>query len=391
MGPEWVFFPGFVALILPKLYLILISQNGFFTMNKKEMEGLNHIRSKKEVQRALKESRRKKRGVKVVATTADKISIATHVLILLGLAILKYILKIGAFLDLKLLNDLLPEQLQLSEKLVEGMMTVVLLLTIAKFIKVIVINGIEDTSTKYNLQRILNLLVGIILFFIVISILFANWYTAVVSLGLISLILGFALQQPITSFIAWIHIIITRPYRVGDRIKMGEAVGDVIDIGYLETTVWESVGESLSSEFPSGRIIRFPNSSVLGNPVFNYSWPLFPYMWDEVRFFISFGSDISFALEIMKKSTQLEMGDTLTRDIHLYRELLKETPVDIEQIVEKPIVSLRVHENNWIEIKTRYLVDPREAGTVKDKLVERILLEFKKNPQKIMLPLGTER
>lgn len=329
--------------------------------------------------------------MKVVASTTDKISIATHVLVLLGLAVLKYILKIGTFLKLDFINDFLPQQLQLSEKLVEGAMTVVLLLTITKFIKVLFINGIEDTATKFNLQRILNLLVGIILFFIVISILFANWYTAVVSLGLISLILGFALQQPITSFIAWIYIIISRPYKVGDRIKMGDATGDIIDIGYLETTVWESVGESLSSDFPSGRIIKFPNSSVLGTPIYNYSWPLFPYIWDEVKFFIGYSSDLSFVTDLVKKLTEEEMGSELSEEIHLYHELLKETPVNEKLIDEKPLVSLRVQDNMWIEVKVRYLVDPKEAGNLKNNLVEKILAEFKKHPQQIVIPMGQER
>ena len=91
----------------------------------------------------------------------------------------------------------------------------------------------------------------------------SNWYTAVVSLGLISLILGFALQTPITSFIGWIYILVRKPYRVGDRIRIGEANGDVIDVSYLDTTLWEFGGEYLSTDHPSGRIIKFPNSNVL--------------------------------------------------------------------------------------------------------------------------------
>jgi len=66
------------------------------------------------------------------------------------------------------------------------------------------------------------------------------------------------------------------PYRVGDRIKIGDATGDVIDVSYLDTTLWEFGGEYLSSDHPSGRLIKFPNSNVLNEAVYNYSWPLFP-------------------------------------------------------------------------------------------------------------------
>ena len=56
--------------------------------------------------------------------------------------------------------------------------------------------GENATGHRRTLQAL------VIIGFIVLSVLFANSYTAVVSLGLISLILGFALQTPITSFIA---------------------------------------------------------------------------------------------------------------------------------------------------------------------------------------------
>jgi small-conductance mechanosensitive channel len=359
-------------------------------MNEKDKSKLDQIKGKRDVQRALQESKRKK-GIKISASTKDKVSIATYVLILLGLAILKYILKIGTFLNLDYVNDFLPQKLQLSVSLIEGAMTVVLLLTITKIIRVLFINGIEDNATKFNLQRVLNLVVGIILFFIIVSILFANWYTAVVSLGLISLILGFALQQPITSFIAWIHIIITRPYKVGDRIKIAESSGDVIDIGYLETTLWESVGEALASDFPSGRIIRFPNSSVLSTPIYNYSWPLFPYVWDEIKFYVGFQSNLKFVSDRLKEMVEEEMGMDLFEKINLYKEILKETAVDEKHIDAKPIVSLRVHDNMWVETTVRYLVEPKEAGKLKNNMVEKILSEFKSNEDKVIMPQGSER
>ena len=35
------------------------------------------------------------------------------------------------------------------------------------------------------------------------------------------------------------------PYRIGDRIRIGQATGDVIEVGYLDTTLWEFGGEFL--------------------------------------------------------------------------------------------------------------------------------------------------
>jgi len=68
--------------------------------------------------------------------------------------------------------------------------------------------------------------------------LFVNWYAALTALGIGSIIIGLAVQTPMKSFIGWIFILVRRPYQVGDRIKIGDATGDVIDVGYLDTTLW---------------------------------------------------------------------------------------------------------------------------------------------------------
>jgi small-conductance mechanosensitive channel len=168
-------------------------------------------------------------------------------------------------------------------------------LAIAKTLDTYLISKVEDArlrntiSDGYSISSLPSSL-G----FFVVSTLFANWYTAVVSLGLVSLILGFALQTPITSFIGWIYILIRTPYRLGDRIRIGDAMGDVIDVSYLDTTLWEFGGEYLSTDHPSDRIIKFPKSKVLSTAVYNYSWPLFPYIWNEIKFNIAYESDPDF-------------------------------------------------------------------------------------------------
>src|SRR6185295_4970652 len=110
---------------------------------------------------------------------------------------------------------------------------------------------------------------------IAISVVSRTWYTALTALGVGSIIVGLAVQTPMKSFIAWLFILVRQPYRVGDRIQIDDATGDVIDVGYLDTTLWEFGGKYLSTDHPSGRVIRFPNSKVLSAMVFNYPWPLF--------------------------------------------------------------------------------------------------------------------
>src|SRR4029453_16699622 len=232
------------------------------------------------------------------------------------------------------------------------------LLTVAKAIEIFAIGRIPNRVSQFNIKRIFRLLVGLATVFVMISVLFANWYTAAGSLGLISLVLGFALQMPISSFIAWIYILARAPYRVGDRIKIGDAHGDVIDVSYLDTTLWEFGGEYLWTDHPRGRMVKFPNSTVFHMVGFNYSWPLFPYVWNEIKFQIAYQSDLLFVEQTMKEAVEEEVGSKMREKVRVYKTILAQTPVDELEVKEHPVVHFRVSDNTWLEGIVRYLVHP---------------------------------
>jgi small-conductance mechanosensitive channel len=162
-----------------------------------------------------------------------------------------------------------------------------------KTIENIIARRSHTKKVSYNVIRLIRFTSFLIAAFIVVSFLFAKWYTAAVSLGLFSLVLGFALQTPISSLIGWFYIIVRTPYRIGDRIQVGDFTGDVVEIGYLDTTLWEFHGDYLSNDVPSGRLIRFPNTLVLQSEVYNYSWRKFPFIWNEIPFHIAYESDLN--------------------------------------------------------------------------------------------------
>jgi small-conductance mechanosensitive channel len=272
-----------------------------------------------------------------------------------------------------------------------GALAVIGVVTVMRALEVYAIERMKNPVSRFNLKRVLRLLVGLMIVFIVISVLFVNWYAAVVSLGLISLILGFALQTPISSFIGWIYILARRPYRVGDRIQIGDARGDVIDVSYLDTTLWEIGGKHLSTDHPSGRLIKFPNTSVFSEPVYNYSWPLFPYIWNEVKFHIAYESDLEFVANTMQKIAEEEIGETMMEKVKLFRDLLARTPVDHLEVRERPAVFFRVSDNTWLEAIVRYLVHPKESGRVKSQLVRKLLAALNKEPERVLFPKSNMR
>jgi small-conductance mechanosensitive channel len=194
-----------------------------------------------------------------------------------------------------------------------------------------------------------------------------------------------------TSFIGWLYILARAPYRVGDRIQIDDATGDVIEVSYLDTTLWEFGGKYLSSDHPSGRIIKFPNSKVLNTPVYNYSWPLFPYIWNEIKLQIAYQSDLEFVAQTMREVAAEVLGPEMMKHVRVYRELLARTPVDRLTVQEKPVVLFRVSENTWLETIARYLVDPKRAGRVKTDLLAKLLARLNAEPDCVMFPKSDAR
>lgn len=345
---------------------------------------VEELKKDKDIRRALEQTVGNKKQQAPKIETKHKFWIGTYILLLVGLGAVYYLLRLHFF-------DFAAAYVPPLQRGTLGVMAIVLVLMLSRAAKIYLINPLDDNVARYNLKRVLNLLSGISIFFIVLSILFANWYTAVVSLGLISLILGFALQTPITSFIGWIYILVKAPYQVGDRIKIGDSTGDVIDVSYLDTTLWEFGGQYLSTDHPSGRIIKFPNSNVLNASVYNYSWALFPYIWNEVKFNIAYQSDLQFVAEVMQKAAEEEVGEAMMERVRTFRELLEQTPVDQLEVKERPSVVFRVSDNTWVEVIVRYLVEPKTAGQVKTRLIKKMLEQLNAAPDKVMFPKGDSR
>lgn len=348
---------------------------------------VEQVKQREDVKRALKQTSTVLPDDPPKAKTADKLWLGTHVILLVALAAFRYVLQLNLF-GLPVRH---PRYTDVLMKLDLSAMAVVLLLAVAKLVDVYLIGRIDNPVSRFNLKRIARLLLVVVLGLIVISILFQNWYTTLLSVGLLSLIMGLAVQTPVTSFLGWIYILVRAPYRVGDRIRIGEATGDVIDVSYLDTTLWEFGGDFLSTDHPSGRIIKFPNSKILDSTVYNYTWPVFPYIWNEVKFSIAYNSDLEFVAETMQRIASEEVGESMMRQIRIYRELLSQTPVDQLEVREQPAVLFRVNPNTWIDAIVRYLVHPKEAGRVKTRLIKKLLLELNAAPERVLFPKGEAR
>jgi small-conductance mechanosensitive channel len=289
------------------------------------------------------------------------------------------------------LVDAIESATPVLERFTTAAIIVTLVLAIQRAAILYLISQVESAASRYNLRQVLRLVAALVCLLVILSALVVNWYALFASLGLVSLILGLALQHPLTSFFAWVYILVRNPYRVGDRIRIGAITGDVIKVTYLDTTLWEIRGDYLTTDHPSGRIVKFPNSQVFSTPVYNYSWPLFPYIWNEIKFHVAYSSDLAFVARVMQEVVEAELGKEMLGRVGVYCNLLAETPVDQLLVRERPHAFFRVGDNTWLDAIVRYLVHPKESGRVKTNLIYKLLTRLNEHPERVMFPKDNQR
>lgn len=196
-----------------------------------------------------------------------------------------------------------------------------------------------------------------------------------VAMGVLGAGIAFASQETIGSFAGYISVVTGSLYRLGDRIRIGDVTGDVLDITMLRTTLME-IGEWVGADQYTGRVVSIANRAVFSEPVFNYThhWS---YLWDEITIPISYDSDWHQAQKIM-----LDHADEYTAhlqdqaEIEL-RDLMKRYPVYEETVSPQVYV---VMTDNWIEVSLRYVVEPRERRRVAGELHDDLLRHFEEQP-----------
>ncbi len=178
---------------------------------------------------------------------------------------------------------------------------------------------------------------------------------------------------------------------MGDRIRIGNVKGDVIDLGYFDTTLWEFNGEYLSGDHPSGRLVRFSNSKIFSEYVYNYSWPLFPFIWNEIKLFVDYSSDLGFVSETVRSFVEKEVVEAMIRRVKRFKKILEDTPISQLEVREYPSIILRANENTWVEVVVRYLVEPKLSGQLKNRIFKNLMDEFRNHPDKEIFPKSTLR
>jgi small-conductance mechanosensitive channel len=254
------------------------------------------------------------------------------------------------------------------ERLVFLLAGLIVVFVVAGIIKHRIAVKIKDADARYRVRKSVTLASYLAVIILAAAIFSDKLGGIAVVLGVAGAGIAFALQEVITSVAGWLAISIGHFYKTGDRVELGGIKGDVIDIGIIRTTLME-LGDWTTGDRYNGRVVRVANSFVFKSPVFNYSGD-FPFLWDEVKIPIKYGSDYKLARETINRVLDETVGDYAETAAGAWREMVK--TYRIEDAIVKPIITM-VFNDNWIEFTARYVVDYKKRLSTKDLLFERIL------------------
>lgn len=243
---------------------------------------------------------------------------------------------------------------------------------------------VREQDNRYKTRKMINIL-GYVLTLIFVAIVYSDQLGGItVVLGVASAGIAFALQEVIISIAGWVSILVGNIFKTGDRVKLGGIKGDVIDLGVLRTTIME-VNEWVDGDLYNGRIVKVANSFVFKEPVYNYSND-FPFLWDEIKIPIQYGSNYRAAKEILSNVGQEVTGDYAKKARIHWNEMVKKYL--IEDASTQPMVTV-VANDNWVEYTIRYVAEYRTRRTTKDKLYTRILEEVDESTENIQFASAT--
>lgn len=257
----------------------------------------------------------------------------------------------------------------ISELLVITLVSYAIYYLISKFI-----TRISDIKQRYNLKKILAIIILFIDFVIIISIFVNNSSIVALSAGLFSAGIAFSLRDPITSFLAWIIILLMRPVKVGDRIKIGTEEGDIIDITMFFITIME-INDWVEGDLYTGRIVEIPNNQIMSKDVINFS-KRFEYIWDNITIPILFESNYKKIANDIKKIAEVKTEKYFKGAEKDYEKLKKEYFISGGDIHPTVFVSFN---DNYIKINLRYITNLWERKKTQSEISLGILDYLHKN------------
>ena len=231
-------------------------------------------------------------------------------------------------------------------------------------------SGRREFVLNHAYQVVLNILEVLILIII-----WDEYIKGLMTLiSVISAAMTIALRDFILNFFCGIYIKFKKPFKVEDRIQIGDIKGDVMSTStfsfeILEVSTKEDNGQS------TGIVIHYPNSSIISGPVKNINKG-FKYIWDEMIVKIEIDCDLANnKKEIYKIVNRLDTVKNIPRKM---KNQIDDVNTTNRVYFNKfdPIIYTKIVDNH-VELALRFLMHPKKARYIESVIWNKIYLGYK--------------
>ena len=177
----------------------------------------------------------------------------------------------------------------------------------------------------------------------------------VVIFGLLSVGIGFGLQNITSNFVSGLVLLIERPIRVGDRVTVGDTLGDVVEINMRSTTIRTLTNIA----------IIVPNSEFISSNVINWSH-----------------GDPKVRLD-------LSIGVSYDSDLETVLRTLREVAEENSEVLKEPAPEINFTgfgDSSWDFELRAWLESPKRYQQVKSDLNCSIVKKFRENKVEVPFP-----
>ena len=271
-----------------------------------------------------------------------------------------------------------------SAAIIKYLLWVIFIVGLLQFFRRMLRRNLPDSNARYKSQKGVEVIGYIILIILSLSYFTGNIKDFTLAIGLLTAGITITLQELILSIAGSMYIFFVKVYKPGDRIEINGIKGDVIDIDSIYTTMME-IGEWVSSDNYSGRIVKLSNAFVFRGPIYNYSRD-FPFIWDEFDIPVRYGSDTELAKEIIMKIAAENLSDYVNASKNEWKTIVERYYIEDARVEPSLATTLT---DNWIQFNLRYIVDYKRRRLTKHLLNELIISEIEKTGGKVQLASAT--
>lgn len=268
--------------------------------------------------------------------------------------------------------------------IIKYLIWIALIILIITWVRKILKKKLPDNSLRYKSQKGIEMIGYFLIILITITYFTGSIKDFGLAIGLLSAGITITLQELILSIAGSFYIFFVRVYKPGDRIEINGIKGDVIDIDSIYTTMME-IGQWVSSDNYSGRIVKLSNAFVFKGPVYNYSQD-FPFVWDEFNLPIHYGSDLELAKSIVISVAQEQLSQYVKESIADWKGVVEKFYIEDAQV--NPTLAITMTDN-WLQFNLRYIVDYKKRRYTKNLLNEEIGKRILETNGKVSLASAT--